>query len=348
MAAIERMDSNSPTDDFFRGLRGAMSPQPNMGLHALYGVLGILLFVGAWWLIARSRRLRAEHDKLAALAHQKHLTPIEAQLIERMARRAELVPVTIATRIDLFERASAALLAERQPKLDFKDDDVLAVLGRLRKKLGFDRLPAHFPLLTSRELSPSFALEILQTPARILDVNESYLLVRVATQTPVGRNERLAVSVVHSAEARYALECRVLGVEPVGDAELELHLAHDESPERVQHRKYARVPMAGVVPVTVPPNSLYGVSVTRNELAQLVNVSAGGMLIELGAELPQGIGVSVTFDIRGAAFALDATVLRSQRERGRYATVLLWKRVDERVRASLVAAISQAASLAER
>lgn len=231
---------------------------------------------------------------LRQFALAQGLSEPELKLLVEIANRAQLDPMLVATRINLFEKATAMALAKEPPTLDVARGSVPALLRSIRTKLQFDPLPIHYPLTTSRELQVGAALTLKDKTGTVVEVNEAFFRVELHALLEVFVGTQVAVRVARHADALYEFDSKLLSVERNGEG-CSLCFAHSESPRRVQNRKYARVEITGDVSLTVVPSELFSsipVAVIKTHLA---NISAGGMLVRTPESLPRGLTVKCTF-----------------------------------------------------
>jgi hypothetical protein len=301
-------------------------------LLGLVALLQMALLARAW--LRRREGFRAE-------AARHGLPASEAALVRELARRVGAAPLDLLGHLGLFERATALALAEAGPP-GRPAGDLAARLRGLRRALGFDRLPPHAPLLSTRELMPGTAVELAGQPGQTLAVGEADFTVELAgpaVPTPAPGAEA-HLSLTHAREARYTLRCVLLQVAERRGGRLRLVFAHDEAPLRVQQREYLRVPAGGPValrPVTTWPGP-------RRELrAQLVDVSAGGALVTSAEALPAGLLAGASFLVGDAAFGdVRAVVLSSERRPdGHWRAHLEFGPMPEAERSRLVAAVER-------
>ena len=306
-----------PVDSFFLGLREAFRPDDSSG-GGLLAVLVLLLAAALAWLVRRRwRRARARTEDLRRFIAQHHLTVDDVQMLEALAALAGETPLEVGTRLEVFERATAAALQEQRPTLAVRENDVFARTRRLRQAFGFAELPTHFPLLTTRELVAGATVEIGGVPAKVVEVNEAFWSVAPRTGARTGAGAVFEASVVRAHDARYLLTCRVLDARFV-DGQQRLALAHDESPVREQLREFVRVGARGGV--WFRPAAKPGVPVVETT-GTLVDVSLGGLAARIAAPLSAATVGTVAF------------ALAEQRHQGIEATVLDCRRVEGEVTA---------------
>lgn len=324
-------------DEFFRSLAHSFGrnrdalPAVELALLVLLALAVLLQLAGLarrWW----GRRTR-----LHLLAARHGIEGADLAFAAMLARREGVAPFALLTRLDLFERATARALAGEPGRAE-----AAARAHRLRRALGFDRLPAHMPLLTSRELAPGTAVELGPEHAQVAGVDETALALRLPEgAAPPAAGSELSLGLAHAREARYELRCRVVEVRH-GPHGRELVVTHDEAPRRIQHRDHARVPARGAITLhPVPPWPVHG-EAPGDAVVRLEDVSAGGARVLSRAPLPVGLLAQATFTLGAARFEkLPAVVIATDpRPDGACAVRLEWGRLAEAERSRLVAAVS--------
>jgi hypothetical protein len=334
------MDTTT-TESFLRELgnafaRNGLGPR---GVTVLLLLAGVVLGVVVSRLVRSALASRAILERFAA---RHALGAADVQLARAVAARAGLDPLDVLTRLDLFERATALALADAPAGAA---EDPAARVAHLRQALRFDRLPAHAPLLSTRELAAGTSVEVeLDDRRRGVVLGADERTWRVEVDGPVGLvlGDEAAVTVVHARDAHHAVRCRVVDRVTVGDGTTHLSLAHDEAPRRLQRREYVRVPADGAIairpllwPVT-PPGA-------RAEIAaRIVDVSGGGLHVRTEAPLAVGLLAELRFDVAGAEFrGLRAAVLTCAPVEGGHEARLELKGVPEHERERLTAAVAR-------
>ena len=214
----------------------------------------------------------------------------------------------MAGRIDLFERASAADLQQHTPTFPSDNSELAARIGRIRRSLSFDQLPENFPLLTSRELAQGAAVNLSGARGKVISVDEAFLAVS-ASDLAWEIGMIVPLTAVHGREATYSLRCRLLAVEKMASNEMRLVLAHDEAPSRVQRRQFARVEARGALELSVVPTAPFRAQKEETIVAQLADLSAGGLLADSPSQLPVGISFQATFSLLDMKFSLLTVVV---------------------------------------
>lgn len=304
--------------------------------RAVLILLGLVALLQAG-LLARRWLRRREGFRAAAARHG--LGAPDAALVRELARRVGAQPVDLLGQLGLFERATALALAEAGPR-GRPAGDLAARLRGLRRALGFDRLPPHAPLLSSRELMPGTAVELAGQPGQTLEVGEAGFTVELSGPAAPAPGAVVPISLTHAREARYTLRCVLLEVAEHRAGRVRLALAHDEAPERIQQREYLRVPAAG--PVALRPLAPWP-GPRRERRAQLVDVSGGGALVTSAEALPDGLLAGASFLVGDAAFGnVRAVVVASERgPDGRWRAHLEFGPMPEAERSRLVAAVER-------
>jgi len=310
----------NPVDSFLSSVREAFRPSEDGPQQALY-VLGVGISSGL--IVLLIRRIRARRRKQRAYVQYlsaRGISPNAAGLLTTLGKRIDLPASVVASNVDAFERATAAELAKYPLPGAEVTGGIFAEVASLRRALGFHALPIHAPLLTTRELSSGDSIEIDGLRASIVEVNEAYLRVNCEVAGTEGRRlfpgARVPVSLTHGREARYLAECRVLSREEDAGG-LQVRLAHDERPTRLQLRDAVRVPLTGVVHLRShilnaidEPSDEVGDAVTECELLDL---SLGGLAVQSQSRLAVGGVVHVGFESDGAVFEdLAAVVLECE------------------------------------
>jgi hypothetical protein len=291
-----------PVDIFFRSLRESFRPA-NDALALTFGVIALCVLLGVglvWW--GRHRRRRDRRRAFARLLVAKHLSPASVALVDRLARRARVDPMLVATHVDVFERSTADELARHVPSANNGDEGVFAQVRQLRHALEFHELAEHFPLLTTRELRIAMRVEVGGISGKVAAVNEACFVVEVPLLAAPPREKlgaRVPLTLAHGHEARYAASCALLAREAAPEARM-LSLGHDERPARIQLRAAVRIAMSGVVELRYPaPPSLPGGPTEMRATGTLQDVSVGGIALDTRDKIGVGSEVRASFDIDG-------------------------------------------------
>jgi c-di-GMP-binding flagellar brake protein YcgR len=341
-------------DEFFQSVSRSFAENrahSDLVVPVLLALVALQLFLH---LRAGRRQQRERKGTLELFAARHSLSAEELQWALELAAQVQADPLALLANLDVFERSTAHLLAGPVGQPDHLANHVRL----LRHALGYDRLPAHFPLLSTRELPRGTAVEVAGHGAAISRTDERSFtvdLVQPAGPAASPAGSAVAIDLVHARDARYALRCKLLeqrsGQRGCGGR---LLLAHDEAPVRVQHREYARVQTSGVVRLRpVPPESggvpeHEGVQPLPSAL-DLVDASGGGLQVASGGAVQVGALLYVSFQLGKAAFEdLPAVVLSGEpAAAGGYRSRLEFGDLDEETREKLVSAV-QRVSLAQR
>lgn len=332
-------------EDFFQSLAQAFAHRPGgvwpgallagfvVALLALGGVFGQVL--GA---------LRGRRNRLSGLVVRHDLEAMDLDLARRLGMLVGVPPADVVANLDIFERATAKALAAKSPApswAGYTEDETADRIRRLRGLVGFDRLPPHAPLLTSRELMPGTAIRVDEFTGQVSHVDERAFTVEFLEKTPLWKSMSVELSLVHAREARYELTCAVLAVRPLKDGAVALVFAHDESPKRSQKRAFARAVVGGEIALR-----LLEPWPTRPPLrtnATLVDVSGGGALVLARTPLPVGALFAASFTVGGERFeAVRAVVLALEPSGASFHAHLEFGPLSESQRERLVTAVERA------
>jgi hypothetical protein len=273
------------------------------------GILALLALVLLFQLAGVVRRVRAGRSHFRQLAAARGLSDEDTRWAAALARRSGTDPAQLLTHLDLFERATAQAL-EASAAVAPTGDSEAERIRRLRHAVGFDRLPAHAPLLSTRELAPGTAVVAADLSGVVSQVDEATFTVEVRERPVLTVGQRVSLTLIHAREARYALGCPLRVLQPGAEGGWHLILGHDESPARLQLREYARARADGII-VLRPATGWQGhPELGREVVARLVDVSGGGVQLACRSRLPVGLLVLAEFQLAGSAFAgLRAVVL---------------------------------------
>lgn len=294
------------TDEFFTSLRSAFGSEADP-LRIAGSLLLLLLIVSGVvlaWLRARQKARRELREQARQLGRARGLGRANVEFAIGLAERSGTAPLEILTRLVSFERATARELALRAAGSAAIREATARQIAELRAALGFDVLPPDQWLATTRELKPGDLLQAGATRFEVAEVSEAALtVIAQAAQPDVLVSPKLALEVIRSHDARYAIACRVLDAFRVEGRQC-LRLAHDEAPERVQQREFVRVRVAR-------PVSLRRAEGADAVVGQLVEISAGGMSCDAPVIQNKGTACLCSFELGdGAAFTdVTATVL---------------------------------------
>lgn len=330
-------------ESFFQSVRARFAQHADPVWVALALALIVLLIALLAWRASRRARW-AELTVARTVATRQNLPAEDFEYLGRMARTAGVSLTDLLTRIGVFERVTARVLAQETPTPTPGVVSAFARIRDLRVKLGFDVLPPHHWLFTSRELGRGERLTVAGRPALVLDVNEACLTLRLMGDAKVpGGEAPLLVELIRADDARYVLRCRVLGSEH-GDGHRRVFLAHDERPERQQVREWVRVRVD--LPVHCQTlhadNPAAGGRLLARFEGRIVDLSAGGMALETAAGVGEGTLVKCSFVLgNGSSFEeLTAVVVGARSGQPGESLRLAFTDIPERERDRLVAAVA--------
>ncbi len=284
----------------FVGNREAL-PTVELAILALLALAVLLQLAGL------ARRLLARRTRFHRLLAARGLSAEDVRFAAALAARAAVEPLELVTHLDVFERATALALGSGAPA----PGEAATRIRRLRHALGYDRLPAHTPLLSTRELTPGVALDVAGEHGVIAEVDEAGFSVEVREPPAAPAGQQVSLTLAHAREARYVLGCRLAAAHPQPGGGWLLRFEHDEHPARQQQREYVRVRVDG--PLSLRPVARWqpGLPALAGDVhARLVDLSGGGAAATSRAALPVGALVRASFEVGGAAFdGLRAVVL---------------------------------------
>jgi hypothetical protein len=156
---------------------------------------GILVLAVILWLRRRRLNRILDVDILTARAMDRKFTPEERALIQELAKLRECRPARwLVPKIRAYDAALENFLS----RLDLDDEEererLIEQLASMRSKLGFEKLPAHRYLPSTRELDPGQELNVRVASrggdsfraAVVHDVNDLQLKARFVSRTPGG------------------------------------------------------------------------------------------------------------------------------------------------------------------
>jgi hypothetical protein len=305
------------TEEFFRSVRAAFQKNEDnasatvVGLAAL--VAGAVLLVLVWPSVQRRRFAQSQRRALGRLVSEQGLSEDDVELLDTLALHAGTHPLVVGTHIDVFERATAAELRGLRPSLPVREGTLHARVRHLRTHLSFAAHTDHDALLTTRELLPGYAVEILGTKTTVSEVTEAYFAL-------VLPDERLAVAdigvkvpltVLHDREASYSVASPLLGIESTGSG-FTLFFAHDEAPARQQQRQFVRVRAVGLVQLVVTAERS-GKQRAAPVSGALLDVSLQGVAVSVREKFAARTQARLSFSFRDEIFRnIDVIVLECE------------------------------------
>ena len=315
-----------PVDEFLHSVQDSFAANRATSLVGLGLVLAAIVAVGwpasVWLRRRRERNRRAE--RVRAIAARAKLSEGQLADLHRIAEAAALPLLDVMTVVSAFERATAKLLAREPATLHPQPRSEHARVRQLRLALGFSPLSPHLWLLTTRELVTGDGVTSGGRRGLVAEVDEATFAVDwpLGTAPATAPEAITTLTVDRPDDARYLVRARVMqiGPAPLPPASLaasapdrppltRVFFAHDEQPERQQHRAYMRLRLPPTLTARVqilerPESPDAGGPPPSTADAVIVDVSAGGLALSL--TLPsdgRGIGHGAT--VR-CWFALDA------------------------------------------
>lgn len=320
--------------DFFDSVGRAFERNRESSHTFEYVLLATLVAVVVLQMVAFLRRRRGKALEVAALARHRGLTEVELALVMELARQCAEPAMAVLTDPEVFERATAKALSG-EVRLAPAGPELAQRIRRVREALHFDRLPAHAPLHTTRELTPGLAIETPAGPGQVSEVNERAFTV-VFPGSFTLEDGQVSLRLLHAREAPYQLSCTLL----------ERHSAsavfgHDEAPVRVQHREFSRVELSE--PVDILALSWPGhFQATREVRGTFKDLSAGGALVASPAAMATGSQLALSFFVSGEAFPnVNAVVLSSKKQGETLLLHLEFIAVSPQLREQLASAVTR-------
>lgn len=321
--------------EFFDAVQRAFAHNRESSERFAWFLAGLTALAVAWLGVAVVRQRRQRALLVDDFLEQRGLPEEEGRFARTLAHAAHVEPMELLTHLDVFEHATAAALTGAV-RVGETGETLATHVHRLREALHFDRLPTHAPLVSTRELRPGTALRL--PDGRQVQISELDEL-RFAIESAPGElniGDHVSLELRHAREAVYRLDCRLVEASPT-----QLFFAHDEAPQRVQQREYARAEHHA--PVTLSVHSRVGHALPSVEVSgELRDISGGGALVVTRRPLPPGTVVTLSpFRLAGETFqGLRAVVLGSEVRAGQPHLHLEF-RITERQRDHLVAAVTR-------
>ena len=274
----------------------------NVGLLVVLGLAPLVPLVRQALRAGRQRRRLA--GRFHARAQAQGLTPAQSRLLWQLARQGGVKdPRVLLQAPAAFERCVSRGVARL-------NGQTAPELGRIRTVLGFDRLVPHQWVRTSRQLERGQRLVIASengTPAAsewVVGARDEQALVASpllehpdCTWSAWLPGERVQVRFQRGNDATYGFATDVLAVEPQAQR---LVLRHADRVERRQRRGFFRwdAPFAIVLFVPVQEGPLDREQAVRLE-GTVVNISGGGLCVQLPEDVPPAARVVVDPGFRG-------------------------------------------------
>ncbi len=320
-----------------RSLEFLRLPTPDRGQILLAALMFLALFLGAILTeVFRRRYLRGQHLKRAwrevyRIAASKDLSDKELRLLERVVHaHSRHDPLGFVTVRRIFNNAVEAYLQTlAHDPVRLEQEGLL--LRELRVRLGLDFVPVGQRIDTTRDLAPGqIILARRATDSRapwlkvtVVRTDEAVLAASLDPGEAEGEinllrpGEELACRMWREDDARYAFNCRIARLEYADESDQTavsksqreqqpdiIVLYHGTDFQRTQARAYFRVrhnqPVSvGIVPAPLDRN-YDGVSARRPTThirGRIVNLSAGGLAVEVQQSLPQHVLIRVTLDM---------------------------------------------------
>ncbi|MBL8919022.1 MAG: PilZ domain-containing protein [Myxococcaceae bacterium] len=336
---------DSQQQEFFRSVSEAFERNREAAMQSFELILlGLVIILAAMQAVGYLRRRRGLVLGVEQIAFQRGLTRDELALVLDLARVGGVPPLRLLTHLDVFERVTGKALSGAL-SVFLSGEPLANQVRRIRHALHFDVLPAHAPLLTTRELSPGTAVHFGANHGQVSHLDEAHLEVELREPVSLERGTTVTLILTHAREARYELHCRLTEVRNG----TQLLLAHDEAPVRVQQREYVRAKAAG--PIRLVAVSWPGHSIEQREIeGQLVDLSGGGALVTCHTVLPPGVRFTATFSAGEQIFSkLDGVVIATHgRDAGTFELHLEFPRLPPAERERLIGAVAKLQATEQR
>ena len=321
-----------PVDEFLRSVQDSFAANRANSLAGLALALAAAIAIGwpasVWLRRRRARRRRGQ--QVREIAARAKLTDVQLADLHRIAETAAIPLLDIMTVVSAFEHATAKVLAREAPTLHPEPRSEHARVRQLRLALGFSPLSPHLWLVTTRELVAGDSVTSGGSRGHVAEVDEATFAVDwpVESAPGVGPDGVVALTIDRPDDARYLVRVRVMQVGPAplapatqaaGTPEraalTRVFFAHDEQPERQQHRAYMRLRLPPTLTARVhiveqsesvgeaPAGAAAAVPASAAHTT-IVDVSAGGLALAL-TRPPDGRAVDHGATVR-CWFALDA------------------------------------------
>jgi hypothetical protein len=322
-----------PVDEFLRSVQDSFAANRATSLVGLVLVVAATIAIGwpgsVWLRRRRARRRRGE--QVREIAARAKLSEVQLADLHRIAEAAAVPLLDLMTVASVFEHATAKVLAREPPTLHPEPRSEHGRVRQLRLALGFSPLSPHLWLLTTRELVAGDTVTSGGSRGHVAEVDEATFAVDwpVAGAPSVVPDSAVTLTIDRTDDARYLVRARVMQVGPAPLAPAtpaasaperapltRVFFAHDERPERQQHRAYMRLRLPATLtarlqiiersegPGDVPGGSAAGAVPASATTATIVDVSAGGLALSLTTP-PDGRAVGHGATVR-CWFALDA------------------------------------------
>ena len=262
------------------------------------------------WEIFKTERLRQEKAELSwknfgHLIREKALDDAETETLKKIILQSNITNAdSIFAAPGIYEKCLDAFI-QLQRKKSSDTADLYEVLLRLRKKLGYTRLPQEVRLTSSRQFTPGWRVTFLPdkdaepVQGSINDVNERFWSIEPiqGTLPHLAKGQTITLWFIRHGDAEYGMEGRVLEQGPEG-----YKLDHNLELDRKQLRNWVRVDVnipcrARLMrPVT---GQLHNPDIKAGTSYQgrLMDISGGGVCIRIDEKLPAGSLVSLSFDL---------------------------------------------------
>jgi len=323
-----------PVDEFLHSVQDSFAANRATSLVGLVLALAAAVAIGwpasVWLRRRRARRRRGQ--QVREIAARARLSDGQLADLHRIAETAAVPLLDLMTVVSAFEHATAKVLAREPPTVHPEPRSEHARVRQLRLALGFSPLSPHLWLLTTREVVAGDTVTSGGSRGHVAEVNEASFAVDwpVASAPSVVADGVVTLTIDRPDDARYLVRARALRVGPASVAPpssaasaperaalTRVFFAHDEQPERQQHRAYMRLRLPPTLtarvqilersdgPRDVSAGPAAEAAPASTATATIVDVSAGGLALSLTAPADGRAAVGHGATVR-CWFALDA------------------------------------------
>ena len=308
------------------------------------GIVGLFTF----HYIRIHRQRRQMQERFEQLALEKGLADEQIQFLLKIVRQSHMNnPLLLLNSVHVFDRQVGVYterLAKRDPATSMLDD-----IGQIRTALEFDHLPPDQPLRTTRQLQPGLTLMVWarkteeegSTPWLVVERDERAievvpLLKEDTSLSGLKPGDGLTMRFWREGDTEYHFDTDILEIEPVSRT---VSICHASRIERLELRDFFRLEANFDITLLAYPRveevtgeegeatAEEGLLEEEGEsieeefdpdqapriLAEVLNLSAGGLSVLIHNALPPTSKVMVTPDFKGP-FPLAGVTCQITRE----------------------------------
>jgi len=266
-----------------------MSESVFLGLLALLP-LGLLVRYG----LQEHRQRRHRKERFLRRAQEKGLNASQCRLLWDLATQQRRNPLLLLRFASAFELGVGEYTVQRG------EEQTLEELARIRKRLGFDRLPPDQPVRTTRQLAQGQTLSLWPqssdpaqaTPYLVISKDEQALITAplLSTSPAWSLGTPLSGRFRRERDTEYRFATRLLALTPHT-----LTLQHADRLERLQARAFFRWETS--FPLTLLAGT--GNGKTHRLEGVVTNISGGGLRVRIQEGIPAGTRIVIDPQYRG-------------------------------------------------